>query len=140
MMAYTGASQTYFSTEMIPKTVRVVDLRTNEVVFTMDIPTGKQLSIKFVEGGGSDPVYAPDTMLYQVFDLGTQTGKLRNAMNVPTASSRRVDVTLRTGPEYITVSPDRLLRTDELEERTDWWTPQGGSVESDNTGLTIYDG
>jgi hypothetical protein len=140
LIGYTGGSQTYFSTETQPKSVRLVDVRSGETVFAMDIPPGKQLSLKFVEGGGDDPVYTPDSMLYQVFDLGTETGKLRNAMNVPGRFGRRLDVTLRQGPEYVTPAPDRVLRTDEMEDRPDWWTPKGGELPEDDTGIGIYDG
>jgi hypothetical protein len=139
-MAYTGGSYTYYSYEMKPKTVRVVDLRTNEVVFSMDIPPGKQLTMDFVEGKGDDPIYTPDLLRYEVFDMGTTIGKLHNVMTVPSASNRRIDVYLREGPEYITVPPERALRTDEMEDRPDWWTPAGGELPDDQKGLKNYDG
>jgi len=33
MMSYTGGSYTYYSYETMPKTIRIVDLRTDEVIF-----------------------------------------------------------------------------------------------------------
>lgn len=139
-MSYTGASQTYYSYEMQPKTVRVMDLRTREVIFSMDIPPGKQLTLDFVEGKGDDEIYSPDLMRYEVFDMGTTMGKLHNTMTVPAAANRRIDITLRPGPEYITAQPERTLRTDEMEDRPDWWTPAGGEMREDSKGLENYDG
>jgi len=138
-MSYTGGAQTYYSTETMPKTVRLRDLRTSDVVFEMDIPPGKQLSLDFVTGDGDDPVQSPDLMRYEVFDMGTLTGKLTNAMSVPAASSRIIEVVLRDGVEYITAAPDRTLRTDELIDRPSWWTPEGGKLPEHDTGLSIYD-
>ena len=37
-MSYTGGSNTFESHELMPKTVKLIDLRTNEVIFSMDIP------------------------------------------------------------------------------------------------------
>ena len=139
IMPYTGGAQTYWSSEMLPKTVLLVDVRTGDVVFSMDIPPGKQLSMDFVEGAGDDPVFSPDLMRYEIFDIGTTTGKLRSAMSVPTASSRRVDIEIRKGVEYTAAAADRDLRTDQPGDRPDWWTTQGGTLPEDPHGLTIYD-
>jgi hypothetical protein len=139
LMPYSGGSHTYFSTETQPKSVRLIDIRTDEVIFSMDIPPGKQLTLDFVEGGGDDPVYSPDTMRYEVFDLGTTTGKLRSAMNVPASWSRKLEVYLRQGIEYIPASSDRALRTDELADRPEWWTPAGGALPEDEHGIRNYD-
>jgi hypothetical protein len=139
MMSYTGGSYTYFSTEMAPKSVRLVDLRSEEVVFSMDIPVGKQLTIDFLEEKGDDPVYTPDLMRYEVWDIGTETGKLTNAMTVPGAHSRRIEISLRQGPEYVAAPAADALRTDELEDRPDWWTPEGGKMPEDMRGVENYD-
>jgi hypothetical protein len=139
LMPATGDAYTYFSTELYPKTVRILDTRDGEVVFAMDIPVGKQLTLDFVPGEGDDPTYTPDLMRYEVFDLGTETGKLTNAMSVPNASSRKIEVGLREGPEYAATPPDRALRTDELEDRPDWWTPEGGELPEDQKGVSNYD-
>jgi hypothetical protein len=109
------------------------------VIFTIDIPAGKQLTLDFVKGKGDDPVYSPDLMRWEIFDQGTTTGKLRNAMSVPRAASRRIDMTLRPNIEYVTGSPDRELRTDQLADRPDWWTPAGGALPDDPRGLRNYD-
>lgn len=137
-MPSTGGAATFYSYEMAPKTVQIVDLRTEAVIFAMDIPTGKQLTLDFREGEGDDPVYSPDLLRYEVFDQGTTTGKLTNAMSVPGAASRRIDVYLRQGPEYMSSAPDRMLRTDEMEDRPEWWTPGGGDLPEDQKGVDNY--
>jgi hypothetical protein len=138
MMAYTGGSHTYYSTEDQPKTVRITDVRTNEVIFSMDVPAGKQLTMDFVPGEGDDPVYTPDLMRYHVWDIGTETGVLENSLTVPAANSRRIDVFLREGPEYAEAPPQRMLRADEVGERPDWWTPEGGEMPEDRKGVDNY--
>lgn len=139
LLPYTGGSYTYFSYQLRPKTLRLRDLRTDEIVFAMEIPTGKQLTIQFKPDDGDDPVQRPDLMLYQVMDMGTKIGKLRNAMSVPGATTRRIEVDVRDGVEFVQASPDREYRTDELQDRPDWWSPEGGELPDDDAGLTIYD-
>jgi hypothetical protein len=141
MTPFTGGSHTFYSTELRPVTIEVVDLRNKEVVFRMDVPPGKQLTLDFRSGEGDDPVYTPDLMRYQVWDLGTSTGRLRNSLTVPAAWARRLDVSYREGPEYAPAPPDRELRTDEMEHRPDWWTPEGGELPVGNRGGSgNYDG
>jgi hypothetical protein len=107
----------------------------------MDVPAGKQLTLDFVPDEGDDPVYTPDLMRYQVWDIGTSSGRLRNSLTVPTASSIRIDVHYRDGIEFSTAPPNRDLRTDELEDRPGWWTPEGGELPDEaETGMTTYDG
>ena len=139
LMPYSGAPATYWSTETAPKTVRVFDMRTNEVIFSIDIPAGKQLSLDFVAGKGDDPVYSPDLMRWQIFDLETTTGTLKNSMTVPHWSSRRIEVAMRSGPEYTPTHPNEAIRTDQLEDRPTWWTPEGGEIPDNEYGKGNYD-
>jgi hypothetical protein len=47
----------------------------------------------------------------------------------------------RQGVEYATAPDDRELRTDEVEDRPDWWTPEGGDLPANNRGgSSNYDG
>jgi hypothetical protein len=133
-----GAANTYWSTESQPATVTIVDTRTEEPFFTIEIPVGKQLTLKFDEGEGDDPVLTPDLMRYQIFDLGTSIGKLRNSVTVPNAFSRRIDVDYRAAPEKAAPPPEEALRADELADRPDWWTPEGGP-RPENKAKTLYD-
>ena len=140
IMPYTGGPSTYVSNEQFPATVTLVDTRTDEPFFSIEIPPGKQLVLDFVDGGGDDPVATPDLMRYQIFARGTSTGKLRQALTVPNAASRRIDVDYRPGPEAPPASAERLLRTDELIDRPAWWTPQGGPLPDRDPAMTMYDG
>jgi hypothetical protein len=133
-----GAANTYYSTQSQPATVTIVDTRTKEPFFTIEIPVGKQLTLNFEEGKGDDPALTPDLMVYQIFDLGTSIGKLRNSVTVPNSYCRRIDVDYRPAPEEVPPGPDKPLRADELADRPDWWTPEGGPRPEDKA-KTLYD-
>lgn len=139
MMPYTGAAETYYSYAHRPATITLVDTRTDEVVFAIDVPAGKQLTIDFVEGDGDDPVYTPDLMLYEVMDRGTKYGKLRNSVTVPSSDVRRIDVSYREGPELPPGPGDEQLTVQQEEDRPEWWTPQGGSIPEGDRPVHIYD-
>ncbi len=126
MLSSSDSACTYYSTESQPTTVTLVDTRTEEPIFAVEIPPGRQLTVDFLEGKGNDPVNTPDLMRYEVFPLGTKFGKLHNAMTVPNRYSRRLDVSFRAAPEASPAPPEELLRTD--QERPAWWTPEGGPL------------
>ena len=138
MPSSTGAL-TYFSTAEDPKTISLIDLRNGDNVFEMKIPVGKQLVMQFYDGSGDDPVYTPDLMKYQIFDIGTQVGSLQNSITVPDAYSRRVDVFMRPGEKYEAPEVNRPLRTDELLDRPKGWTPNGGPDNYRDDPMTTYD-
>ena len=126
-MPFSGGSHTYASYETRPVTVSIVDVRTMERIFTMNVPPGKQLTLDFKLGEGDDPVYNPDLMRYEVFDLGTETGKLRNILNVPPANARRIDVSYRREFEYRTAAGEPGLGQDQIVNMTSpvHMTPDG---------------
>ena len=130
---------TYYSTAEEPKSVSLIDLRNGDNVFEMKIPVGKQLVIQFYDGSGDDPVYTPDLMKYQIFDIGTQVGALQNSITVPDAYSRRIDVFMRAGDRYEAPEANRPLRTDELLDRPAGWTPAGGPADFRDDPMTTYD-
>ncbi len=137
LMPYTGGSSTYWSTESKPVTVTMVDTRTGKAFFTMEVPVGKQLTLDFVSDAGDDPVLTPDLMRWEVFERGTEFGTLRNAMSVPDAYARRIDVDYRDAPEYAPRPADQALRID--HDKPDWWSPRGGPIPEANSAMTIYD-
>ena len=138
MMPYTGGPQTFASSEMMQKTVTLYDTRTSEVIATFEIPPGKQLVLDFDEGEGDDPVHTPDLLRWDIIDRSQTSGKLHRAQTVPNAASRRLEVTLHRGPAYTAGSPLQALRTDQVQDRPDWWTPKGGPLPEDKR-TTIYD-
>lgn len=134
-----SGSMTYTSTETRQTSIAVIDLRTDEEVFVMYVPPGKQLTMDFRVGGGDDPVHTPDLMRWELFDAGTRTGRLQNSLTVPNAASRRIDVDFHQGVEWAEAPPEQQLRTDELADRPDWWTPEGGELPAASPA-ELYDG
>ena len=136
---YSGGPKTYYSYQTRPVSIRLVDLRDDSVVFSMDVPAGKQLVYDFVPGSGDDVAQRPDLMRFEVFPIGRETGSLTNSITVPGQWDRRVDVYYREG-EMMASPVDESLRTDTPEDRPDWWSPEGGQKPRDTRGLTNYDG
>lgn len=139
LLPHSGGSMTYVSTETRQMSIAVIDLRTDEEVFVMEIPPGKQLTMDFRTGGGDDPVYTPDLMRWEMFDAGKRTGRLKNALTVPNSASRRIDVFVNQAIAWQDPPPEQQYRTDEVADRPDWWTPRGGELPS-RSPAEIYDG
>lgn len=124
----TGQGYTYISTEMRPVTITIVDTRTEEPFFKLEIPPGKQLSMNFLEGKGDDPVERPDRMVYAIWEAGTTTGTLDNQLTCPPSGCRRIVYDLRPAPEWAEEPADFVDRIDSHNPRPAWWTPQGGEL------------
>jgi len=88
----------YESTVDYPQTVKVVDLGTNAVLWTMEVPVGKQLIIRFYEDHDLKNERCPSLLRWELRDTGDQYGELHNSMPVPSAHRRRVDVAFRANP------------------------------------------
>lgn len=137
---YTGASQNYVSSIWSPKTVTIVDTRTNEPVFQMEIPVGRKLSIQFIEDDGDDPVYTPARMRYQLWNADDDFGSLESSMTVPAADSRKVIVDVRQGPEYPPADDSTAGRVDRPQDRPGWWSPDGGTAPDAGVAQGNYEG
>ena len=122
LMPTSGGPQTYYSYETLPVTITIVDLRSNDEIFTMNVPPGKQLTFDFQDGEGDDPVYNPDLMRFEVFDMGTSSGKLRSTLSVPAADARRIDVTYRHEYEYRSAKTNKPFHSDRIVNRPMWNT------------------
>lgn len=125
-----NSAATWESTEEFPKTVTLIDTRSGERLFVMEIPVGKKLVIDFVKDSGDNTVLTPDLMMWEVFSSDVGYGPLSNSMTVPNGWSRRIDVTLRESSEYANPISDRPLRIDEVNDQPDWWTPEGGLIDA----------
>ena len=90
---------TYESRPWSPKTVSVVDTRTEETVWSVDVPVGQQLVISFDRGRGPNE-NKPDLMAWAVMEAGRVSGRLVNQMAAPPADARRVEMELRPVPEF----------------------------------------
>ena len=124
------SAATWESTEEFPKTITLIDTRSGEKIFVMEIPVGKQLVIDFEPDGGNNAVETPDLMRWEIFDVGTGWGALNNAMTVPNRWSRRLDIVIRPSSEYAPQSEDQAMRVDTVEDQPDWWSPEGGEIDA----------
>ena len=98
----TGAADdqyVYVSTSWQPKTVTLKDTRTGQDFWSVDVPVGKQLVVKFVPNGGTKDGFTPDLMKWSIMKADSEFGRTDNALAVPPASVRRLDFTLRPTPE-----------------------------------------
>ena len=103
---------TYASTPLQPQTITVFDARTNEAIWSQDVPVGQKLVIRFFDGRGSGEGNFPALMRWEVMDDDRSSGRLANELAVPLRDARRVEVTLRDAPEYPDASGDGLSRLD----------------------------
>ena len=55
---------------------------------------------------GKDPVETPDLMRWQVWDVGTRSGSMQNALSVPNAASVRIDIDVRQDVAYAEAPPN----------------------------------
>lgn len=90
---------TYESTVWQPYTITLVDTRTGQTLWTVDVPVEQQLVMRFNDGQGTADNITPTMMEWELMPRGRRFGGLANAMPVPGRESRRVDVTLRKTPE-----------------------------------------
>lgn len=91
---------TYISTSHEPKTITLVDTRTSEKIWTCEVPVGQQLVIHFLDDERAE-MRGWDTMRWRLMPAWTAWGTLDNSMSVPPYTARRVNMTLRSGPEYV---------------------------------------
>lgn len=90
---------TYESTPTMPQSISVVDTRTGETVWAMDIPVGQQLTLLFKNTGKKANELGYDEMEWQLNVIGAPGRTLGNAMRVPPSYARRLDGTVRE-PEF----------------------------------------
>lgn len=103
---------TYASTTWQPKTVTLVDTRTGEALWSVDVPVGRQLVIDFNALRRADNTeWLPDEAFWDIMPDTRRHGALKNKMRVPPATARRVDVTLRPVPEMPSGAPTASTST-----------------------------
>jgi hypothetical protein len=110
---------TYWSTAHNPTTVSIIDTRTDQVIWSTDIPVDMQLVINFEEDEGDDNRVTPAKMYFDTWKLGRTSGTPRQSINVPAADARRIDVKQRAVPEL----PFDMKPADSPQPRLDY--PQG---------------
>lgn len=111
---------TYLSEPHMPQSVSLVDLRTGETLFSVDIPPRQQLVVKFVKNHeAAADAWMPETMKWGLMPRGTKRGHLTNSMAVPPAYSRRLDLYGRDVPEL----PDAPRVSDRLSGESEYAEP-----------------
>ena len=86
---------TYESTSTFPQSISIVDTRTSDLVWAMDIPVGQQLTIKFNDDVKRSNRVGYDEMTWGLNPVGGSGRSLSNTMRVPPRSARRIDGALR---------------------------------------------
>jgi hypothetical protein len=94
-----GEKFTYKSTPHVPQTVTILNTSTGEQVWTYDVPAGKELTIHFLNRPSRTNELGYDEMTWTVGPAGEMPPAPTNRMRVPPPDSRRIDVSVRPGPE-----------------------------------------
>lgn len=95
---YSSDSYTYVSRTWSPKTVTLLDSRTGETLWSVDLPVGKQMTVGFRKGTGPNE-YKPDMMYWGMTEPGRVGRVQKNWIPVPPHHGRRLELTLRDAPE-----------------------------------------
>jgi len=139
---YSGDADTYESTTWSPKTVELVDVRTDQVIWSIDIPVGQKLSFVFKEdtSGDRDP-HMPEVMSWVVQPINSHSWRGRQKMKVPDPTSRLVVMSLRDAPEQapreeaVFDAPPPALEPEAQPEAT----PMPAEQAVDENGTPIQD-
>tara|TARA_Y100001933_G_scaffold28309_1_gene23661 strand:+ start:84 stop:557 length:474 start_codon:yes stop_codon:yes gene_type:complete len=91
---------TYASTPFEAKTVRLVDTRTAEELWSVDVPVDYKVVVRFYEDKSEDNQDFPDVMRWEIIPADDWGTLLENQMPVPSKHARRLEWELRRGPEY----------------------------------------
>lgn len=113
-------SYTYVSTAYEPLTVTLYDNRDDEPLWTVDVPIGSKVSLKFLKNKAKEgTTRRPDIMQWVIFDQERRTARYENTMAVPSAESRMMRVSLRTGPEF----PEERPAEQQFPNPDEQWVP-----------------
>jgi hypothetical protein len=88
----------YASRPDYPYNVSLVNTSTGEELWTYEVPVGKQLNIRFLEGYDAKAT-GQDVMKWDISPIGRATSTLANSMPCPAATSRILKVYVRERPE-----------------------------------------
>ena len=107
---YSDDSYTYISTPYEPLTVTLYDNRDNEPIWTVDVPIGSKVSLRFRKNKVKEgTTRRPDIMEWVIYDQKRRTARYENTMAVPSPESRMMRVSLRKGPEFPEEAPDEQI-------------------------------
>lgn len=89
----------YKSSPHMPLTITLVDTRTDEEIWSRDIPVGTGLKMSFSQNGKSDDPYGHSNMKWKVTGIADTEGERYGRLIVPTRAVRRIDVDVRESVE-----------------------------------------
>jgi len=113
-------SYTYISTPYEPLTVTLYDNRDNEPLWTVDVPIGSKVSLKFLKNKVKEgTTRRPDIMQWAIYDAKRRTARYENTMAVPSAESRLMRVSIRKGPEF----PEERIEDQTFPDPDHQWLP-----------------
>lgn len=101
----TADRHTYDSTTWSPKTVSLIDTRTGETAWSVDVPVGQAIRVVFSEGSGPNE-YLPDEIRWELAPIGRRIVTPTNFQPCPPAHARRLDLSIRETPEATGTNPD----------------------------------
>jgi len=95
-----GSNDTYVyvSRAWTPKTVTLIDTRTGESIWSVDVPVGQQAVVRFLPDRTDDPAF-PDLITWGILPEGRNSGAFLNQMPCPPSNARLLDFSLRPAPE-----------------------------------------
>jgi hypothetical protein len=113
-------SFTYISTPFEPLTVTLYDFRDNEPLWTVDVPVGQKVTVRFLANQAKDGTNRrPDIMQWAIYDKDKRRADLTNKMAVPGPDARLLKVSIRDGIDYPAEDPDPVEFNDPNRE----WVP-----------------
>ncbi|MGV6814361.1 MAG: hypothetical protein ACWA5W_05030 [Phycisphaerales bacterium] len=113
-------SFTYISTPFEPLTVTLYDFRDHEPLWTVDVPVGQKVTVRFLSNKAKEgTTRRPDIMQWEIYDQTKRRANLTNTMAVPPADSRLLKVSIRDTVEY----PDEKMKDLELDDPNKEWVP-----------------
>jgi hypothetical protein len=98
---YPGGSQasrdlyTFESATDYPQSIQLRDLTTREVLWSINVPIGQQVVIRFYDGHDPRNEERPALMRWELMERGTRFGELGNAIPVPRRDRRLMEVFIR---------------------------------------------
>ena len=120
----------YISTPHMPQTVSLVDTSRGQTIWTCEVPVGQQLVLRFVNEGKDAPARGTDTMRWALMPIGSPRQSLDNEFVCPPSTSRRLDGTLRQGPEPYPAQYEAFMNA---ESSPGAYTPAAVSAGEDVT-------
>ena len=90
---------TYESTTYLAQTVTLIDTRDDAELWSVDVPVGHRLSLRFYDNPTADDATMTDEMKWVVTESKNGPRAMKNRIPAPPSWARRLDVSYRDAPE-----------------------------------------